>query len=127
MPRASWLTTAEYSYAGSQYWIEALKDGPPFFSAPPNCWSSVWRLARVGACSEVTTWSNWTGSVPCWIGKVQLLGAVGASGRAGADVDEEVALEEDPRADRERRVLVDRQAVAVDAHRDVGGRALLVA
>ena len=40
-------------------------------------------MARVGACSEVTTWSNWTGSVPCWIGKVQLLGAVGASGVPG--------------------------------------------
>src|SRR5580692_3905398 len=55
MPSASCATTAEYSYAGSQYLIDALKDGPPFFSAVPNCWSSVCRFCRVFVCSEVST------------------------------------------------------------------------
>jgi len=36
----------------------------------PNCCSSVWRFWRVFDCSEVSTWSNCTGSVPCWIGNV---------------------------------------------------------
>jgi hypothetical protein len=36
--------------------------------------------------------------------------------RAGVDVDEEVALEEDAGADRERRVLVDGQALVLDLH-----------
>ena len=42
------------------------------------------------------------------------------------DVDEEVALQEDPRANRERGVRVQRQADVIDLHRDVGHLALLL-
>ena len=41
-------------------------------------------------------------------------------GRAGRDVDEEVALQEDPRADLEGGVLVDRQALPGHVHRHHG-------
>src|SRR5207248_8436132 len=40
--------------------------------------------------------------------------------RARLQVHEEVALEEDARPDLELRVLVDRQALLVDLHRDPG-------
>ena len=46
---------------------------------------------------------------------------LGARRRAGLQVDEEVALEEDARADRHRGVLVDRQALLVDPHRHERG------
>ncbi len=34
-------------------------------------------------CRPVRTWSNWTGSTPCWIGKVWLSLATGAWGVPG--------------------------------------------
>jgi len=45
---------------------------------------------------------------------------LGRARRARVDVDEEVALEEDPRTDRRGRVDVDRQALVLDFHRDHG-------
>jgi hypothetical protein len=63
--------------------IEALYDGPARFTAVPYCPSRTWRLWRVSDCSEVRTWSNWTGSVPCWIGNVWPSLATGADGVPG--------------------------------------------
>ena len=37
--------------------------GPPCLTAVPYCCSRVCRLWRVSACSEVSTWSSWTGSI----------------------------------------------------------------
>ena len=56
---------------------------------------------------------NWTGAAVWVVGIVPLAVLEGRrGGRAGLDVDEEVALEEDARPDLELGVLVDRQALA---------------
>ena len=53
------------------------------------------------------------------------VGQVGRAGGAGPDVHEEVALQEDPRADLQPRVAVDRQALLLDLHRDLGQRGVV--
>src|ERR1700722_1238940 len=84
MPRKSWLTIEEYSYAGFQYLTEALYETPARSTARPYCSSSVCRLWRVFDCSEPSTWSSWTGSTPCWIGNEWPLLTIGADGVPGA-------------------------------------------
>ena len=62
-------------------------------------------------CSEVRTWSSCTGVAVCVIFIVSPECSVGEPGVPGLEVDEEVALEEDARADLRGRVRVDRQPV----------------
>ena len=78
--------------------------------------SSAWRSLRVGACRALRTWSSCTGALVWLIGRRSPSCSCRRRGRAGADVDEEVALEEDARADLHRRVPVERQALLVDPH-----------
>ena len=67
--------------------------------------------------SVVRTWSSCT-EADVWVtGKMWSVGASGDSGLPGLHVDEQVALEEQARAQLEGRVLLDRQALVVDLHR----------
>jgi hypothetical protein len=94
---------------------------PPLSSALPYSSSRILRSSRVSDCSEVRIWSNWTGTEVCWIGSVRCP-QLGRPGRAGFEVHEEVALEEDARADLRARVLVNRAARLADAHRHRHGQ-----
>ncbi len=59
--------------------------------------------SRVSDCSAVRIWSSWTGSAVCVIGTVSPLDERRRARGPGLEVDEEVSLEEDPRADLHRR------------------------
>ena len=64
-------------------------------------------------CSAVSTWSSWTG-VAVWLtGIVVAVVELRRRRRARREVDEEVALEEDARADLGVRVVVDRPALVL--------------
>ena len=54
------------------------------FSAMPNSWSVVCRLRRVSCCSEVSSWSNWTGVAVWSTGIVSPSEIVGAAGVPGS-------------------------------------------
>ncbi len=67
--------------------------------------------------SASSTWSSCTGSEVCVIGIVRAGGDRRRRRAAGLQFDEPVAFEEDPRADLQRRVAVDRQPLRFDFHR----------
>ena len=76
------------------------------------------------AWSAVSTSSSWT-AVEVWvIGMSPPSSSSGALGLPGLQVEEEVALEEQPRADRDLGVVVDRLALVVDGEGDLGGVAV---
>src|SRR5215212_4923394 len=77
--------------------------------AVPRPSSTSRRSWRVSDCKAVSTWSSWTG-----------VDELRRAGRAGLEVDEEVALEEDARADLRGRVLVQRPSRLADLHRHDG-------
>ena len=79
-------------------------------------------VAARARSSVARTWSSWTGVDVCWTGKVSP-SSIWAPRASPVEVDEEVALEEDPRADLIVRVGVQRQPVAVDPHVDDRGLA----
>ena len=90
--------------------------GSPF-SAPPKPTRSFWRSLRVSVLSVPSTWSICTGAEVCVAGRSSPLSSSGASGVPGLDVEEEVALEEDARADLDAGVAVDRQRLVLELHR----------
>ena len=86
-------------------------------SAPsPSASSRSRRSWRVSLWSEVRTWSSWTGAAVRVTLSVSPFPSLGEPAEPAREVDEEVALEEDARADLGGRVLVERQAVLVDLH-----------
>ena len=125
-PSSAVCTIAESRSAGTPYAIAEFRASAAVFPcvdggwtassaavgsavrAVPNSCSVVCRLRRVSCCSEVSTWSNCTGVAVWSTGIVSPSEIVGATGVPGLQVDEEVALEEDARADLELGVLVDR-------------------
>ena len=73
-------------------------------SAEPRPSITSCRSWRVSDCSAVSTWSSWTG-VAVWVTvSIPPSSSSSRAGRARLEVDEEVALEEDARADLRRRV-----------------------
>ena len=95
---------------------------PPYLSrAPPNSLRKICRSCRTGACSEVRTWSNWTELGGLVLGDERAAVELGRARAARVQVDEQVALEEEARAQLHRRVLADRQGAVLEVHRDDGG------
>ena len=82
------------------------------FSAIASWSSTSLRSCARVCCSEVSTWSSWTGVAVCVTLIVSPSSSLGADGEPGLQVDEEVALEEDARPDLRGRVGVQRQPVA---------------
>ena len=82
--------------------------------------STPWRSSRESLCSDVRTSSSCTG-VAVWV--ILIVSPESSSARARRarlEVDEEVALEEDARADLGRRVLVQRQRGVVELQHQHG-------
>ena len=62
-------------------------------------------MPRTSACSVVRIWSSWTEFEVCWIGIASAALELRGARAAGADVDEQVALEEQARAQLHPGVL----------------------
>ena len=90
----------------------AVRQALPAYSSRKVC-----RSSRVSRWSAVSRSPNCTGAAVCFIGIVPPSSSSARRGRAGLEVHEEVALEEDARPDLQLRVLVDRQALVLDLHR----------
>ena len=140
VPRKAWLTSADWRSAAGEWPSASCSAWPPVLPAHLGVLGGV-LLRRGGAVERVAVALHQLLEVAPRVrlqraqhlvelhGRRGLARAdrapvrqVGRAGRARAQVHEEVALQEDPRADLQLGVAVDRQPVLVDLHRHLRER-----